>query len=189
MALSDPGVDMLDPGFYSGADGGPSPVPGLQIMASLSASLASLAATAQADYARKQRLAQEMRWAPLAAIQANPQTQTTVAGTVVLSNAETWGPKTGYFWAIQRFTVAGLGTSDVVIIYKGSVAGVPGAVPQNQVSGPIGAATQYNPGRTDLILQPGDFLTVYGTGLTSTSITASADMIVGTIDTLADFLV
>jgi hypothetical protein len=66
---------------------------------------------------------------------------------------------------------------------------VPGAVPQNQVSGPIGAATQYNPGRTDLILQPGDFLTVYGTGLTSTSITASADMIVGTIDTLADFLV
>jgi hypothetical protein len=187
MALSDPGVDMLDPGFYAGSDGG-SPMPGLHIMASISASLASLAQAAQADYQKKQRLAQEIRWAPLTPIQANPQTQTTVAGTVILANAEVWGPKAGYFWAIQRTIVAGLGTSDTVLWYKGQ-SGLPGVVPQNQVSAPVTVTAQYDPSRTDLILQPGDYLTVYGTGLTSTSITANADMIIGTLDVLSDFLI
>jgi hypothetical protein len=302
MPLADPGVDALDPGFYGGEPDTGAMGDGfsLQVMGQLAASLGDVATALNTETRRRQRLSEELRWAPLPPIQGNP-----AAGVLTLANAEIWGPKTGYFWAIQRITVAGLtgpldatstsvsgeaplpttpnetvaatpvlpagiytvttqlmlsgtasvtdinnmqlyvgavagpvlamgdgtetlttttqqvvvppggatigvhtiaaGTStanywatiiatlqssdgDEVIIYKGQ-SGQSGVVPQNQVSPPVTATSQYNPGRTDLILQPGDFLTVAGTGLASSSVTVSADMIIGTLGVLADFLV
>jgi hypothetical protein len=284
MPLSDPSVAMFDP---SGVFSDDPPGAGLQIMASVAASLGSIATVAKREHDKKQRLAEVLRWAPLPPIQGIP-----VGGAITLSNAEIWGPKTGYFWAVQRFTVAGLangatttstatgtitagagsaalasgvsatgftlsfsaapstagtavlsnvtggpytynipsgqtspytvnfpapitatgaatltiaglgtgaGTiilygslttaSDAVNAYKGS-AGSAGVVPQNLVNQqPITNAIQFNPGRTDAILQPGDFLVVSGTGLVSASITVSADMIIGTLDVLPDFLI
>jgi hypothetical protein len=290
MPLTDPAVDLLDPNglFASGDPDGT----GLRFMASVAASLGSIAASAKTEQSKRERLAQVLRWAPLTPLQANPQTQTATAGTLVLANAEVWGPKTGYFWALQRFnvvgltagstttstatgtitagagsaalasgvsatgftlsfsaapstagtavlsnvtggpytynipsgqtspytvtfpapisaagaptlTIAGLGTGagtiilygtlttagDTVTIYKGQ-SGASGVVPQNVVNeNQVTATSQFDPSRTDLILQPGDFLTVAGTGLTSTSVTASGDVIIGTLDVLADFLI
>jgi hypothetical protein len=294
MGLTDPGVDLLDPSgpFDAAAPGLGMGGGGLQFVAGIAASLGSIAAVARSQQARAERLAQVLRWAPLAPIQANPQTQTAVAGTLVLANAEVWGPKTGFFWAVQRFnvvgltagstttstatgtitagagsaaltsgvsatgftlsfsaapstagtavlsnvtggpytynipsgqtspytvsfpgpitatgaatlTIAGLGTGagtiilygtlttagDSVSIYKGQ-SGASGTVPQNVVNeNQVTATSQFDPSRTDLILQPGDFLTVAGTGLTSTSVTASGDVIIGTLDVLPDFLI
>jgi hypothetical protein len=181
----DPAVAAFDPALA----GQPDPA-GLQIMASISASLGGIAAAFKAEENRRQQLAHDLWWAPIRPLQANPQTQTAVAGTIVLTDAETWGPKTGYFWAIQRLTVAGLTGTDAVTIYKGSTAGALAAVPQNQVSAALTAATCYfNPGRTTLVMQPGDFLTVYGTGLASTSVTVSADLVIGVLSVLADYLI
>jgi hypothetical protein len=97
------------------------------------------------------------------------------------------GTSTANYWATIIATLQS-SDGDEVIIYKGQ-SGQSGVVPQNQVSPPVTATSQYNPGRTDLILQPGDFLTVAGTGLASSSVTVSADMIIGTLGVLADFLV
>jgi hypothetical protein len=163
--------------------------PLVQAVASMTVQLGRVATAIQADYDRKQRLVQSLRWASFQPIQANPQTQTSVAGTVTLTNAETWGPKTGYFWAIQRITVAGLVTTDAVQVFKAGIASPVGATPGNQVTqAAITNAVPFNPGRTDLILQPGDFLVINGTGLTSTSITGSFDGVVGLLEMLPDYL-
>ena len=44
-------------------------------------------------------------------------------------------------------------------------------------------------GRADHAPEPGDFLTVAGTGLTSVAVTVSADIVIGTLDLLADYLI
>jgi hypothetical protein len=284
MPLADPAVEAFDPDWAGSADEASA---GFKVLASLSVSLGQLAGQMQADRDRRQRIAEVLRRVPLSPLQANPQAQA-VAGTLVLSNAEVWGPKTGFFWAVQRITIAGLASAagtfatgaiatgagsatlpagsaitswtvtfsvvptavgtitvtnavggtqtysipvgatsvtipyspalasagspiavtaaglgltvagtinvngqssaDAMNIYKGS-AGAFAVVPQNQVNqAPVTTAVQYSPGRTDLILQPGDFLVVAGTGLLSTSVTVSADMDCGTLAILADYL-
>jgi hypothetical protein len=190
MPAADPGVMAGDPGWADAVPvNGDGAGPLVQAVASLTVQLGRVATAIQADYDRKQRLVQSLRWASFVPITANPQTQTSVAGTVTLTNAETWGPKTGYFWAIQRLTVAGLVTTDAVQVYKAGIASPIGAVPGNQVTqAAITNAIAFNPGRTDLILQPGDFLVINGTGLSSASVTCSFDGVVGLLEMLPDYL-
>jgi hypothetical protein len=190
MPVTDPGTMAGDPSWADDApinSDGTGPL--VQAVASMTVQLGRVASMMQADYDRKQRLVQALRWAQIQPIQANPQTQGPVAGTVTLTNAEIWGPKTGYFWAIQRLTVAGLVTTDAVQVYKAGIASPVGATPGNQVTqAAITNAVAFNPGRTDLILQPGDFLIINGTGLSSTSITGSFDAVVGLLEMLPDYL-
>jgi hypothetical protein len=190
MPVTDPGVMAGDPDWAGApAVDGDGTGPLVQAVGAVTVQLGRVAAMMQADYDRKQRLVQSLRWAQIQPIQANPQTQTSVPGTVTLTNAETWGPKTGYFWAIQRVTVAGLVTTDAVQVFKAGIASPVGATPGNQVTqAAISNTVAFNPGRTDLILQPGDFLIINGTGLTSASITGSFDAVVGLLEMLPDYL-
>jgi hypothetical protein len=257
--------------------------PALRAMAALSVTLGRVASSLQAESERKRLLSSKLRFAPIQPIVASP-----VAGAVVLSNAEIWGPKTGYFWAVQSIRVAGLtdSTADDTVAATGviaagagaatlpagdvingftvtlSTAGTGGTVTvQNVAGGPLtynlGTAASFSqsfpgglaqsgtsaitvvvadsaavgnvvaygttlgfnvdnvgiyrggpgqtplqnfmnevdaqnptwrPGRTELILQPGDFLTMAGTGLAATQVAGGFDAIIGTVDLLADFL-
>jgi hypothetical protein len=46
----------------------------------------------------------------------------------------------------------------------------------------------WRPGRTELILQPGDFLTIAGANLASAQVAAGFDVIIGTLDLLPEYL-
>ncbi len=76
-----------------------------------------------------------------------------------------WGPKDGYFWAVQRMTVATLAAGDVLQVYRGaSVADVNGA--QNLLNGWQGSAGTvqvWNPGRTGCMLAARQTLIFTGT--------------------------
>lgn len=89
-----------------------------------------------------------------------------------------WGPKDGYFWAVQRLTVATLGTGDVLQVYRGaSVADVNGA--QNLLNawqGTSGAVQTWNPGRTGCMLAARQTLIFTGT-LAAGPYMANADVI------------
>lgn len=69
------------------------------------------------------------------------------------------GPGSGWYWAVQRIAVDGLATGDAVKLYKETKF--------------IGWVT-YQPGfitlgKHGLVMKPGDFLRVTGTGLTTTA--------------------
>jgi hypothetical protein len=71
----------------------------------------------------------------------------------------TWcGPKEGWYWAVSRISVDGLASGDAVKVYKDTKF--------------VGWIT-YQPGMAtfgirELVLKPGDFLRVTGSGLTAT---------------------
>jgi hypothetical protein len=281
-AFADPAFRGLnaDVGGVAEADDGPV----LKMLATMSVTLGRVASSLQAESDRKRLLSSKLRFAPI-----QPIIAPVVAGAVVLSNAEIWGPKTGYFWAVQSIRVGGLAdaTADDSLTATGAVAAGAGAATlpagsvingftvtlstpgtggtatvQNVVGGPLvynlgtsstfsqnfpgglaqsgtnaitvvvadptavgnvvayGTTLGFNvdnvgiyrgppaqtplqnfmnevdaqnptwrPGRTELILQPGDFLTMAGTGLAATQVAGGFDTIIGTVDLLADFLV
>jgi hypothetical protein len=259
------------------------PAAALKIMAALNVTLGSVAASLQAEQRRRQLRAGKLRFAPIQPIVASP-----AGGAVLLSNAEIWGPKTGYFWAVQSIRVAGLAdsTADDTVAATGVIAAGAGAATlpagdvingftvtlstpgtggtatvQNVAGGPLtynlgtsstfsqafpgglaqsgssaitvvvadptaaGSVVAYGttlgfnvdnvgiyrgppgqtvlqnfmnevdaqnptwrPGRTELILQPGDFLTIAGANLASAQVAAGFDVIIGTLDLLAEYL-
>jgi hypothetical protein len=239
---------------------------------------------------REQARARNLRFIPIQPIVSGPNATGTALGNVVLANAEIWGPKTGYFWAVQSMRCAGLAdsTSDnqigaPAVIAAGAgaaalpagstlagftatfaaaitagtvtvsgVAGGPyiynvpvgatsfsqsygagleaaaGAAPTVTVAGlgavagnlsVLGTTSGFNvdeisiyrtpagitaiqnfmneldaqnpiwhPGRTEFILQPGDFVAFAGTGLQSAQIACGFDVVIGTLDQLHDYL-
>lgn len=104
--------------------------------------------------------------------------QVTVAGAAISILGHQ--PDTGFAWAVQRVTVAGLtggATPDVVSLYRG-----PGAAAaqtnDNLLTVVTGASPTWHPGRTGLILQEGERVTVAGSGLTATGqITLTGEVI------------
>jgi hypothetical protein len=100
------------------------------------------------------------------------------------------GPSTGYAWAIQRITIAGLGaTTDVVTMYRGmSPADV---VAQNALWSftiPVaGAVSTWHPGGKGLILISDEDLVFAGT-LTAPAI-VNMEAIQMSLAVLPDFLV
>jgi hypothetical protein len=136
--------------------------------------------------AREERRARNLRFAPI-----QPQMAINAAGigALLLANSELWGPKTGYFWAVQAIRVTGLSVADSVLAYRGP-SGAQAVTLNNQVSPPLTfTAPIYNPGHKGLILQPGDWLTISGAGLTSTAVSASFDVVIGELELLHAFLV
>lgn len=87
------------------------------------------------------------------------------------------GPGTGYAWAVQRVTVAGLAAADVASLYRGP--GTSSAqTADNLLTTVTGASPTWHPGRTGLILQEGERVTAAGTGLTATGqITLTGEVI------------
>lgn len=81
------------------------------------------------------------------------------------------GPESGFYWSVSRVSVNGLATGDQVKLFKGDpsagrfvtwIAYQPGV---------------YSPGKLGLILKPGDFLSITGTGLTGTNIRVTGEAV------------
>ena len=73
------------------------------------------------------------------------------------------GPKSGFYWKIGRISIDGLAAADEVKLYKGPSGG--GGRFVTWIAGQPGV---YHPGSCALILKPGDYLSIVGTGLTAT---------------------
>jgi hypothetical protein len=78
----------------------------LKAMAGLSVSIGGLATEMQTERQRAQLLNSKLRYAPIQPIVLS--SAQAVAGVTTFANNELWGPKTGYFWAIQRMAAFGL---------------------------------------------------------------------------------
>ena len=259
---------------------------GAELTASLSLQIGRLADAVAAQERDRQRLAHAIRYASI-----QPQQGVPAAGAVTITSQEMWGPKTGYFWAVQSIRVNGLadsasdnqagaagtitagagtaslpagstltgftatfsaatssGTITVSNVNGGpftysipsgatsftqsygagledssatsgpavtaaglgtaagniAVYGTTGAYNVDNVSiyrGPAGFTQPQNfmyelnpqnptwkPGRTEFILQPGDWVTVSGTGLASPLITVAFDVVIGELGMLGYFL-
>jgi hypothetical protein len=292
----DPAVLGLDPAWGTPdtdamAPGGT----GFQFLAGISATLGRLEALARTEHDRKAHLATKLRFAPIQPIIATGPAGASLGGTAaapfIMANAEIWGPKTGYFWAVQSIRTSGLadsqgdsqvGASAAIAAGAGTVAlpagdllsqigftlttagtvetvtvsGVAGGpyvfnegtatsfsqlfspplepssdtaaptvtftstggtaagnltavgtsqaqpddnisiyrgpsgqvVLQNQMNNLNAVETIWHPGRTEFILQPGDFITIGGVGLITNQLAVAFDVIIGTLDILADFM-
>jgi hypothetical protein len=99
-----------------------------------------------------------------------------------------WGPNTGYAWAIQRLTVAGLAGADSMLVYRG-YSGAADVQPQNIVAPPlVPTAPTYNPGKTGLILMPDQALVFAGTLTGATTYFVSGNAVQMTLDRLPRFM-
>jgi len=137
----------------------------------LSVSLRGLAAEMAADREWRDRLAQGIMPIEVPAIGAF-----TAAQTPYLQG--TWGPNTGYAWAVQRITAAPLLTTDYMQLYRGmSTADASGN--QNLLQGfqgSAGAVQAWTPGRTGCVLAAEQNIIITGT-LTGGPYTLNADVI------------
>jgi hypothetical protein len=120
----------LDDAYPAGVFG---PVPGerpdaaaMRIMGMLAVSLE--ANTAELRHARETAEDRygSLFYSPIAAIvsgttAAQNQGVTTSGALTTFANAEIWGPKTGFFWAIQRFGAYGLSGPGTTQVVQGSV--------------------------------------------------------------------
>jgi hypothetical protein len=157
--------------------------PGLSIFAQISASLGQLATYTAERQRFEQKCAQAIRSVPIPPVQA-----AVAGGNVLIASASNMlGPNTGYAWAVQRLTVAGLGATDTVSAYRGPASAVT-AASNNLLNILTGAAPTWHPGRTGLILSPGDTLVVAGTGLAATQVTLTGEAIIMELWLLSHFL-
>jgi hypothetical protein len=121
----------------------------------------------------QQRRSEERMYEAIFAKVLRPTTVTVAGGVASLLGT---GPETGFAWAVQRITVAGLATADVVSLYRGP--GVAAAqTTDNLLTIVTGTAPTWHPGRTGLILQEGERVTIAGTGLTATQVTLTGEVI------------
>lgn len=72
------------------------------------------------------------------------------------------GPDTGFAWAVQRISCDGLGTNDVLKVYRNGVTGY------GFIDILTAAKPSIRPGGKGVILRSGEQLFVSGTGLTAT---------------------
>jgi hypothetical protein len=136
----------------------------------LSASIDSMTAVMRADLKRKQDMAADVSYIETPALSFT--SLPFVAGSG-------WGPNTGFHWAVQRMTIAGLGaTTDYAIAYRGTASAH--AVGNNALYTfqelVAGGTATWHPGRTGLILKGQESL-VFGGTFTGTTGFISIDVI------------
>jgi hypothetical protein len=85
-------------------------------------------------------------------------------GLIVLPSGSSlgYGPEAGFCWAVQRISVAGLATNDVVGIYRDAV------VDKNFVGQVTSTSPVFKPGSKGLILRGGQRLLLSGGSLAAT---------------------
>jgi hypothetical protein len=106
-----------------------------------------------------------------------PKTRAVSGGSVVITSTEhDLGPPDGFAWAFQRITAAGLASADVISLYRGVPSS--GTVDASNFMNVLtGTAPSWHPGRTGLMLQPGESVVASGTGLTATQVTITGEVI------------
>lgn len=131
-----------------------------------------------ADGMAEQKLLEQQYLQAVMSITLKPH-QVTVDGSgnaTILNHENDLGPASGYVWAVQRLTVAGLASGDTISFYKapGSSAGIQATTFINSVTS---TAPMWSPGRTGLILFNGDTVIAAGTSLTATTVTLTGEII------------
>jgi hypothetical protein len=124
-------------------------------------------------WAREQTQAQELRIVPVSL-------QAPVVGNNVLFSSTELGPKTGYVWAVQSINIAGLLAADAatqLAVYVGQPQ------PQNLRGTVTGTTPTLNPGRTDMVLNYGDFLTVANLAALSTESVLTLNLVTAVMQT------
>jgi hypothetical protein len=120
-----------------------------------------------------ERLAEAIRAVPLP-----PQAAAVSGGGLLIASASNvLGPNTGYAWAVSRVTAGGLGAADTVSVYRGPAAAAT-VSPNNLLNVLTGAAPSWYPGRAGCIMNYGDTLVLAGTGLTSSQVTLTGEVII-----------
>ena len=157
--MSMPALDQIAaPGAGSAVSGA-----GIEVMAGLSVSLGRIAGYMQARQDYQQRCQQAIRSVPI-----QPVGQVVAGGDVTITDpGNLLGPATGYNWAVQRLTGAGLAAADSLSFYRGPAIAAT-VQPNNLLQVVTGAAPTWHPGRTGLILNAGDTLVASGSSLTAT---------------------
>ena len=145
--------------------------PDFSFAVELSASVKAMAGELAEDHAWRRKLADAIMPIEVPAIGAFTPAQ-------IPYLQATWGPKDGYFWAIQRLTVTTLATGDILQVYRGaSTADVNGS--QNALNSWLatnGAIQVWNPGRTGCMMSAQQRLIFTGT-LAAGPYMANADVI------------
>lgn len=153
----------------------PPPGPGISVSGdvSLAVEVAGLVAELKMDRARRaamdQRMAQAIRETPLPSFAAQ-------AGTPATFFHEDWVCKTGYVWYLQLVTAKGLGSSDVVWVYRTASSGVQAVADSAAKWELTNTSPAWHPGRTGLRIGPGDGITVQGT--TTAEVTVNLEVII-----------
>lgn len=171
----------IEAGFgaaVAAGNGGP-PGAGFDVQAGLQLVLGRIADYMEWSRAREMHLYQQIFTRPLA-----PKTVTVSGSAFTITSTEhDLGPPDGFAWAVQRLTVAGLvstgspAVADVAAFYRG----VPSAktVDNSLLLNTVNAnAPAWHPGRTGLVLQPGESLVAAGVGtVNATQVTLSGEVI------------
>jgi hypothetical protein len=153
------------------------------IFAGISAGIGRIAEAVEAQRRSEQMCQQAIRSVPI-----KPHQQTVTGGAVTfLSHEHDLGPRDGYAWAVQRVTAAGLAANDILSVYKGPPVSQ-AADPTNLANILTSTSPAWHPGRTGLILQPGDTLVLAGTSLSATAVTILGEVIQMELWLLPQFL-
>lgn len=106
-----------------------------------------------------------------------PKSAAVSGGAVTFTSTEhDLGPPDGFAWAVQRLTAAGLASGDVITFYRG-VPSSKTVDPSNMLNTVTFAAPAWHPGRTGLMLQPGESIVAAGASLTATQVTITGEVI------------
>jgi len=147
---------------------------GLQLLASIGASLGKVQAELQWQRDRVTSLAQSIT--PIANIAAPA-----AFSTGIIKSPETLGPKTGQAWLVQRMTAANF-TAGTVAVYRDSHN-----APQNQIVAFTQAGT-YLFGKTQIILIPGQQLVINTANATGGTVMFTIDVLQVALNWLPDHL-
>lgn len=151
------------------------PGPGLAIdaEADLTVTVGQLVAEMKSERQRRAVFDQKMQQAirggvPLLSV-------TAAAGTPATFVSPDWVCKTGYDWAVQLVTAKGLGSTDTLWVYKTSASGLQEVADSAAKWLLTNAAPAWHPGRTGLVMHPGDGVVLQGT--TTAQVTVNIEVI------------
>lgn len=150
--------------------------PGLAVdaEAGLAVQIGALAAELKTERQRRAVFDQKMQQAIRGGIPLLSVSQP--AGTPATFASPDWVCKTGYDWAIQLVTAKGLGATDILWVYKTSASGIAEVGDSAAKWSLTNAAPGWHPGRTGMVLHPGDGIVLQGT--TTAQVTVNIETII-----------
>lgn len=144
----------------------------IEASAAIEVQLGRVATALETAAVRDQRMQHAIMSLPI-----KPHSTAVVNGAVTfLSHESDLGPRTGYAWAVQRLSVGGLASGDLVTVYKGPPTALT-ADPTMQAQVLTNTVPTWHPGRTGFLLFPGDTIVVVGASLQATAVAISGEVI------------
>ena len=139
----------------------PGPALSLEADADLTVQVGTLVAELQTERRRRSVFEQKMQQAIRGGIPLLSVTQAAAAPATFVS--PDWVCKTGYDWAVQLVTAKGLGSTDTLWVYKTSASGLQEVADSAAKWLLTNTAPAWHPGRTGLVMHPGDGIALQGT--------------------------